>query len=361
MNENHYWRAVQERDGTQDGRFYYGVVTTGIYCRPSCASRLPLRRNVRFYTTPAQAEVAGLRPCKRCRPLLARADACTVDTVLSLCRHIETLVKDGRGQSQLTLQALSRHGHLSPFHLQRRFKAALGVTPRQYAEAYRLQMFRSLLRAQTPITQAIHAAGFGSTSRVYERAAMQLGMTPRQYRAGGAGFEISYASTLCPLGMLMMAATDRGLCFVQFAEVEAQLLDMLRCEYPRARLRPMSDAARPAFDAWMLALGAYLDGSCRDLDLPLDLCGTAFQMRVWRYLQQIPYGETKSYRQVAQAIGVPGAVRAVGGACAANKVALLVPCHRVIRGDGGLGGYRWGLARKRALLDKERARYRVAE
>ena len=278
------------------------------------------------------------------------------DRALRHVEQVEALVKDGRDQSQLTLQALSRHGHLSPFHLQRRFKAALGVTPRQYAEACRLQMLRGLLREQTSITQAIHAAGFGSTSRVYERAATQLGMTPRQYRAGGAGLEISYASTLCPLGTLMIAATDRGLCFVQFADVEAQLLDMLRHEYPRARLRPMSDASQPAFDAWMQALGAYLEGSRRALDLPLDLCGTAFQMRVWRYLQQIPYGEIKSYRQVAQAIGVPGAVRAVGGACAANKVALLVPCHRVIRGDGGLGGYRWGLTRKRALLDNERAR-----
>lgn len=357
MDEDQCWQAVQTRDAARDGDFYYGVVTTGVYCRPSCASRRPLRRNVRFYATPAQAELAGLRPCKRCRPLLARADARTIDTVRSLCRHIEALLEDGQDHTRLTLHALSQQAHLSPFHLQRQFKAALGVTPRQYAEACRLRMLRGLLRAQTPVTQAIHGAGFGSASRVYERATTRLGMTPRQYRAGGAGLDISYACTASPLGMLMLAATDRGLCFVQFAHDQAQLLDMLRDEYPRARLTPMSDASRPAFNAWMQALGAYLDGSSRTLDLPLDLRGTAFQMQVWRYLQQIPYGEVKSYREVAQAIGAPRAVRAVGSACAANTLALLVPCHRVIRGDGGLGGYRWGLERKQALIDRERARH----
>lgn len=356
MNPEQQWRAVQQRDRSQDGRFYYGVVTTGVYCRPSCASRLPLRRNVRFFATPAEAELAGLRPCKRCRPLLARADARTVDTVRALCRHIETLVDDAPDPSRLTLQALGRQAHLSPFHLQRRFKDVVGVSPRQYAEAHRLALLRRLLREQETVTQAIHAAGFGSTRRVYERAAARLGMTPGQYRAGGAGLEISHACTASVLGLLMLAATDRGLCFVQFGDDEAQLAAMLQAEYPMAHLTPMSEAAKPAFDAWMQALHAVLDGSRSTLELPLDLRGTAFQLRVWQYLQQIPSGELRSYSDVAQAIGAPRAVRAVAGACAANRVAIAVPCHRVIRGDGGLGGYRWGLARKRTLIDQERAR-----
>lgn len=356
MNQEHQWQAVQQRDRAQDGRFYYGVVTTGVYCRPSCASRLPLRHNVRFFGTPAEAELAGLRPCKRCRPLLACADARTVDTVRALCRHIEALVNDGEAPSHLTLRALARQVHLSPFHLQRQFKDVVGVSPRQYAEAHRLSVLRRHLRGQATVTQAIHAAGFGSTRRVYEHAAARLGMTPGQYRAGGAGLEISYACTASVLGPLMLGATDRGLCFVQFGDDEAQLAALLQADYPQACLTPMSEAARPAFDAWMQALHAVLDGSCRTLDLPLDLRGTAFQMRVWQCLQQIPAGEVRSYTDVAQAIGAPRAVRAVASACAANRVALAVPCHRVIRGDGGLGGYRWGLARKQTLIDQERAR-----
>ncbi len=268
----------------------------------------------------------------------------------ALCRYIER-----NAQQALTLQDLSAQAHLSPSHLQRQFKAVIGVTPRQYVEACRLRALRTELRSGAAVTQAIHAAGFGSASRLYERVSTRLGMTPTQYRAGGAGVAISYATAPTPLGLLMMGATDRGLCFVQFGDSAGALQAMLRAEYPSAQLSAMPAGVRAEFDAWMGALSACLAGTAAAPTLPLDLRGTAFQMKVWAYLQQIPSGQLRSYREVAQAIGRPAAVRAVASACAANRVAVLVPCHRVIRGDGGLGGYKWGLERKRALLDRERA------
>ncbi|HEY0974480.1 MAG TPA: bifunctional DNA-binding transcriptional regulator/O6-methylguanine-DNA methyltransferase Ada [Solimonas sp.] len=349
MKDEHYWKAVTERDAEQDGRFCYGVVTTGVYCRPSCPSRQPLRGNVRFFETADAAEAAGLRACKRCRPRDAIADR-ERPRIEALCRHIEA-----HADEALDLDALAQRAHLSPFHLQRRFKAVTGVTPKQYLDACRLRRLRTQLRDGETVTRAIQDAGFGSASRVYERVATRLGMTPKQYRAGGAGLVISYASATTPLGPTMIGATDRGLCFVQFGENEKALLAQLRGEYPGATLEPMREAAHTEFARWMQALSAHLAGAQRALDLPLDLRGTAFQMRVWQYLQTIPYGEVRAYAEVAEAIGAPRAVRAVASACAANRVALLVPCHRVIRGDGGMGGYKWGLARKRALLDRERS------
>jgi AraC family transcriptional regulator of adaptative response/methylated-DNA-[protein]-cysteine methyltransferase len=270
--------------------------------------------------------------------------------IAQLCRYI-----DAHADEVLSLEALGRRAAMSPGHLQRRFKELVGVSPRQYQEAGRLRRLKQDLREGEPVSQAIYGAGFGSVSRVYERAARTLGMTPRQYRAGGAGIELSYAAADTPLGLLMMAASDRGLVFVQFGASEAALSGQLRIEFPRAALSAMDPAQHAPFAVWMRALCAYLSGQRRPLDLPLDLRGTAFQLRVWRCLQQIPYGELRSYGEVAQAIGAPKAVRAVASACAANRVALAVPCHRVIRGDGGLGGYRWGLDRKRSLLDRERA------
>lgn len=350
MNEEQCWKAVTGRDASQDGRFLYGVLTTGVYCWPSCASRRPLRRNVRFYATAAEAEAVGLRPCKRCHPLETGADTRTVARMQALCRYIEA-----HAQQPLTLEALGAQAHLSPFHLQRQFKAVVGVSPRQYVEACRLRTLRQGLRDGESVTRAIVDAGFGSTSRVYEKVATRLGMTPRQYRAGGAGIAISYATAPTPLGLLMMGATDRGLCFVQFGDSEAALLARLAAEYPGAQRAPMAGAMQADFAAWMQALGEHLDGARRSLALPLDLRGTAFQMKVWAYLQQIPFGEVRSYTEVAEAIGSPRAVRAVASACAANRVALLVPCHRVIRGDGSLGGYKWGLERKRTLIEQERA------
>ena len=267
----------------------------------------------------------------------------------ALCRYI-----DANPEQSLSLAALAERARLSTFHLQRSFKSLTGVTPRQYAEAARLRLLKSELRSGESVTGAIVDAGYGSASRVYERVATHLGMTPGQYRAGGENTQISYAVDESPLGWLLMAATDRGLCFVQFGEHADELIARLKAEYPKAEVTPMSEPARPQFEAWMAALAAQLRGSRTAAGLPLDLRGTAFQMKVWDYLLKIPSGELRSYSEVADAIGHPKAVRAVASACAANRVGVLVPCHRVIRGDGGLGGYRWGLERKRALIDAER-------
>ena len=348
MDEASCWQAVSTRDASRDGVFFYGVITTGVYCRPSCASR-PLQKHVRYYPTVEAAEAAGLRACKRCRPREATSDA-TAMRIQALCRYIEA-----HADESLSLESLAAQVHLSPFHLQRRFKAITGVTPRQYQEACRLRSFKQGLKEGEGVARAIYGAGFGSASRVYERVGTRLGMTPKQYRAGGQGIAISWATSSTSLGLLMMGATDRGLCFVQFDEHEAALLARLRDEYPAAQLTPMVAAQRGLFEAWMQALGRHLDGHPQALDLPLDVRGTAFQMKVWAYLQQIPHGELRSYTEVAQAIGEPRAVRAVASACGANRVALLIPCHRVIRGDGSMGGYKWGLERKRALIDQERA------
>ncbi len=350
MNEQQCWQAVQARDADQDGQFWYGVLTTGIYCRPSCSSRLPLRKNVRFFASTAAAEASGLRPCKRCRPNAESAGDQRAEQMHALCRYIEA-----HADESLTLEALGAQAHMSPFHLQRQFKAVIGVSPRQFIEACRLRALRGELKAGETVTQAIHDAGFGSGSRLYEKVSTRLGMTPGQYRARGAGTQISYASAPCALGLVMMGATDRGLCFVQFADSEAELTTMLQAEYPEAEIAPMSEAMRPEFERWMQALSAHLAGTPQATELPLDLRGTALQMKVWAYLQQIPSGELRSYSEVAAAIGEPKAVRAVASACGRNRVGVFVPCHRVIRGDGSMGGYKWGLARKRALIDVERS------
>lgn len=350
MNKELHWQAALARDASRDGQFVYGVLTTGVYCRPSCPSRKPLRDNVRFYATPQAAERDGLRPCKRCRPEAPVSNDPMAERMRALCRHIEAHPADSA-----TLENLSRQANLSPFHLQRRFKAAIGVTPRQYAEACRLRELKETLRRGGSVTDAIYDAGFGSASRVYERVVTQIGMTPSQYRAGGAGMEISYASAKTPLGLLMVAATDRGLCFIQLGDSEAEMRERLRAEYPAATIAAIPPGAEGPFRQWMQALCDYLEGSGIGLDLPTDLRGTAFQMKVWDFLRQIPYGEVRTYKQVAASVGRPQAIRAVANACAANRVALTIPCHRVIRGDGGLGGYRWGIERKRALIERERA------
>ena len=331
------------RDRSFDGRFFFGVVTTGVYCRPSCPSRHPLRTNVRFFQAPAEAEQAGLRPCKRCRPLSDPAAA-----IADLCRYIERHCED-----RLDLAALAARAGLSRFHLQRTFKAAVGVTPKQYLEAHRLGRLKKELRQAKDVTSAVYEAGFGSSSRVYERADSRLGMTPKQYRQGGGGVTITYAFLESPIGLAMMGATDRGICFVQFGDTKGQLLDALRREYPAARLEAAADPGSSEFRKWMDALSAHLVDGRPVLELPLDIQATAFQMRVWDYLRSIPPGKVQSYGEVAAGIGQPTAVRAVARACATNRVALLIPCHRVIRGSGELGGYRWGLERKQALIDRE--------
>ena len=262
---------------------------------------------------------------------------------------------------QLQLADLASRAHLSAFHFQRSFKAVVGLTPRQFLEASRLKTLRRYLRTRPSVTDAIYDAGFGSASRVYERADTRLGMTPAQYREGGNGVVISYVSVGSALGRMMIGATDRGLCFVQFAARDEDLLALLRAEYPAARLEPMRTPYPESFERWMRALREHLAGQQQtQLDLPLDLRATAFQMKVWRYLQSIPYGSVQSYSEVAAAVGQPEAARAVARACAANRVALVIPCHRVIRGTGELGGYRWGLDRKRVLIDQERTRRPLA-
>ena len=269
--------------------------------------------------------------------------------VRELCRYIETHPGDAPDLAELA----ARTG-LSRFHLQRSFKAVTGVTPKEYVEICRVRLLKQSLRAAGDVTTAVYDAGFGSSSRVYERADTRLGMTPKQYRRGGEGVSITYAAADSPLGRLMIGATDRGLCFVQFGESDEELVVALRREYPAAAITPIAEPHSPAFDAWIAALNRHLAGKQPHLDLPLDIRATAFQMRVWNYLQSIPYGSVRSYGEVAAAIGQPKAVRAVAHACASNTVALAIPCHRVIRGTGELGGYRWGLERKRALLDLER-------
>jgi AraC family transcriptional regulator, regulatory protein of adaptative response / methylated-DNA-[protein]-cysteine methyltransferase len=269
-------------------------------------------------------------------------------------RKVCDLIKSNPSAT-LSLKDLAEHAGLSPFHLQRRFKAIVGVTPKEFQQAERLKTLKSGLKSAGSVTDAIYDAGFGSSSRVYEHVDTRLGMTPQQYRQGGRGLVISHAGADTPLGRVMIGATDRGICFIQFGDIDADLEQQLAQEYPAAERMPMPAAQAETFATWMRALGAYLAGRQPDLNLPVDVRGTAFQLRVWRYLQTVPYGEVQSYTEVAKAIGQPKAARAVASACARNTIALAIPCHRVIRGNGELGGYRWGLERKRALIDRERA------
>jgi AraC family transcriptional regulator of adaptative response/methylated-DNA-[protein]-cysteine methyltransferase len=347
LNEDFCWKAVQDRDASQDGRWYFGVLTTGVFCRPSCAARTPLRRNVRFFESAQDAQAAGLRACKRCRPLQT-GDA-AAQRMQEICRYIET-----HSAEPLSLEALARRAGMSRFHFQRTFKALVGVTPKQYHDAQRIRNLKAHLKHSPDVTAAVYDAGYGSSSRVYERADTRLGMTPKAYRSGGEGVRITYVSFETPLGLLMAGATDRGLCFVQFGETHEELEAMLHAEYPNATHEQMREPHDPQFTAWVQALKQHLAGEQPHLDLPADIRATAFQLRVWNYLQSIPYGEVRSYTEVAQAIGRPTAARAVAHACASNKLALVIPCHRVIRGSGELGGYKWGLPRKRALIDRER-------
>jgi AraC family transcriptional regulator of adaptative response/methylated-DNA-[protein]-cysteine methyltransferase len=349
LNQEKCWESVQKRDRAQDGKFFFGVLTTGVFCRPSCPARQPLRKNVRFYETPAEAEHDGLRPCLRCRPLASIGADPNTERIREICRYIET-----HSDQELRLADLARMARLSPFHFQRSFKAIAGVTPRQYVETSRLGKLKGNLRKSRDVTEAVYDAGYGSSSRVYERADTRLGMTPNQYRQGGRNLTITHVSIESPMGLMMMAATDRGVCFVRFGESEAALLEELKREYPQSKIESMKKPYHPDFEKWMAALTRHLEGNQPHLDLPLDIRATVFQMRVWHYLQSIPYGEVQSYGEVASGIGQPSATRAVANACAANPVAVVIPCHRVIRGTGELGGYRWGIARKRVLIDRER-------
>jgi AraC family transcriptional regulator of adaptative response/methylated-DNA-[protein]-cysteine methyltransferase len=351
LDDERRWDAVARRDAGVDGTFVFGVLTTGVYCRPSCPSRRPLRKNVRFYSTGEAARRDGLRACRRCKPDEAAAAGAPA-WIAELCGYIR---RECDGGAPLTLPVLAARVGLSPAHLQRTFRAAVGVSPRRYAELCRLERLKGELRGGDSVTGAIYAAGFGSSSRVYERAPSRLGMTPGEYRAGGKGVAITYATAETALGTLLLAATDRGLCFVQLGGTVPELLARLRREYPQADVRKMDEAYSPAFHAWMEALYQHVQNGAPHGDLPIDVRASAFQERVWTFLRSIPWGETRSYAEVAAGIGAPRATRAVARACATNPVALAIPCHRVIRGDGNLAGYRWGTERKRQLLARERS------
>jgi AraC family transcriptional regulator, regulatory protein of adaptative response / methylated-DNA-[protein]-cysteine methyltransferase len=340
------WQAVLARDGAQDGKFVFAVSSTGVYCRPSCPSRRPRRENVRFFRQSGEAEAAGYRACLRCRPKAADGNREALK-VRAMCRYIEQHLDE-----PITLSRLSEEFHSSPFHLQRRFKAVLGITPREYADSCRMKQLKSNLRAGHSVTRAMYDAGYSSSSRLYERTASQLGMTPDKYRRGAIAAPIRYTFADSPLGRMLVAATDKGICAIQFADSDGELEQGLRHEFPFA-IRRRDDKI---MQAWKDDLLRQMQGERLDRSLPLDIQATAFQRKVWSHLQKIPFGATRSYAAVAKSIGQPTATRAVARACASNPVAVAIPCHRVVRKSGDLGGYRWGLERKEALLQLESSR-----
>lgn len=337
--------AVEARDARFDGTFVYGVRTTRVYCKPSCASRRPRRENVEFFRSCEEAEGAGFRACRRCRPREGGGVDAKLELVKRACRLIES-----RGEGAPSLAALGSELGVSASHLQRVFKGVTGVTPRQYAAALRVAQFKERVRGGDAVTDAMYEAGYGSSSRLYESAGSELGMTPAAYALGGAGRRIGYTITGCELGRLLVAATERGLCAVRLGDTDAELEETLSSEFAAAEIR--RDDAR--LGEWVAAILRHVEGRQTSLDLPLDVRATAFQRRVWEALRRIPYGSTRSYSDIARAIGQPTATRAVARACATNPVALVTPCHRVVREGGHLGGYRWGIKRKEKLLVKEK-------
>lgn len=333
------WQAVLARDTSQDGLFVYAVVSTKIYCRPGCPARRPDRERVRFFAGPTEAEAAGFRACRRCRPTEVPAT-----WVAELCRTLEA-----NPDRPLSLAELGKQAKLSPSHLQRAFTRAVGVSPRRYQQALRLGEFKHHLKETASVSTAIYAAGYGSPSRLYEQ---NLGMTPATYGRGGRGATIRYAFASTILGQLVAAATERGVCFVGIGDAPDALVAELKGEFPEATVIPDDTG----LGGWLQAVIALLDGESPGSDLPLDIRATAFQCRVWEELQAIPAGHTLSYGEIARRLGNPKAVRAVGRACATNPVAIVIPCHRAVREDGGLAGYRWGIERKRTLIECERSR-----
>lgn len=340
------WRAVEDRDARYDGRFVYAVRSTGVYCRPSCPSRRPARGNVRFFGTPDAAEAAGYRECRRCTP---RATATRATRVI----HAAVAYLDAHAPRVVSLGELAAHVGVSAAHLQRAFTRAVGVSPRAYQDARRVRALKARLRAGDTVSRATYEAGFGSSSRVYERADAALGMTPAEVRRGGAGVRIRYAIADSPRGRVLVGFTARGVCAVELGATDADVERGLRADFPRADLERCDDDEH----AWVRGVVRQVTHP-RDragASIPLDMAGTAFQARVWKALRDIPAGERRSYGEIARAIGRPTAARAVARACATNRIAVLVPCHRVVREDGATGGYKWGLGRKQRLLDDESA------
>lgn len=338
------WAAVLARDPGADGAFFYAVRTTGVYCRPSCPSRRANRVNVTFHATAAEAEAAGFRPCRRCRPDATSRAHQQAAIVTRACRAIES------ADRMLALAELAEAAGLSPWHFHRVFKGATGLTPREYAAAHRAARVRGALRRTTTVTEAIYEAGFNSSARFYATSDEALGMTPGDYRAGGAGALVHFAVGACSLGSVLVAQTAKGICAILLGDDPGPLVDELQDRFPRAELVGGDEA----FDQTVARVVALVDAPASRFDLPLDVRGTAFQQRVWRALREIPPGQTVSYAELASRIGQPRAVRAVAHACASNPVAVAIPCHRVVRRDGGLAGYRWGIERKQRLIERER-------
>ncbi|WP_353192442.1 bifunctional DNA-binding transcriptional regulator/O6-methylguanine-DNA methyltransferase Ada [Pandoraea pnomenusa] len=338
------WAAVVARDKQADGEFFYSVRTTGVFCRPSCGARLARRENVAFHADMASAERAGFRPCKRCKPDQGALDARHAALITAACRRIEA------AETPPTLDTLAAEAGLSPHYFHRLFRAVTGVTPRAYANGRRAERVRDALPAAGSVTSAFYDAGFNSNGRFYASADALLGMKPTAFRAGGKAESIRFAVAQCSLGALLVAATSRGLCAISLGDDPDALLRDLQDRFPKAELV----GADAEFERWVAQVVGFVESPGIGLSLPLDVRGTAFQQRVWQALREVPAGETASYAQIAERIGAPRAVRAVAQACASNKLAVAIPCHRIVRNDGALSGYRWGVERKRALLAQER-------
>ncbi len=340
---DHYWQATVQRDSRADGMFVFAVRSTHVYCRPSCPARRPLRRNTIFFRNPQDAENQGFRPCRRCRPK-------NLDESTQLVQRVAAALWDPTEDS-VRLGSLASQIRVSPGKLRRAFRRVTGLAPKEFEQALRLQRFKKMLRDGSSITEALYACGYGSSSRLYEKAGAQLGMTPASYRKGGENMKIGYAIATTSLGKVLVASTSRGVSAVYLGENEKTMAEELHNEYPKAEI----ERAGHEHDNWVAEIVRRAEGSAPSAELPLDVQATAFQRKVWQELQKIPRGATRTYTQVANALGRPRAVRAVARACATNPVSIVVPCHRVIRGDGTLAGYRWGLQRKQKLLEREAA------
>lgn len=339
-------QAIAQRDKSFDGQFYYGVITTGVFCAPSCTSKPAKLENIRCFANIAAAIQAGFRPCKRCYPVGSSQQS---QNMITIARYIEEHIEE-----KLTLAQLGVIAKLSSSRLQRAFKEVFSISPKQYQDALRIRHFKKSLKSGSTITDAIYSAGFTSSSRIYGEANRNIGMTPKTYRSGGQGEVIYYACRQTVLGNMLMAATDKGVCAVHFSDEEGRLITLLNSEFPNAKLVRSAAEYLPMLDNWIDALDKYLSQGTIKPEIPLDIKGTAFQIKVWQFLLTMKEGEVMSYGEVAAQIKQPTASRAVGTACGKNPIGVLIPCHRVLRANGSLGGYRWGLARKRALLDKER-------
>jgi AraC family transcriptional regulator, regulatory protein of adaptative response / methylated-DNA-[protein]-cysteine methyltransferase len=340
------WDAIISRDPAADGSFFYGVRTTGVYCRPTCPSKRPRRANVEFFATGEAAEKAGFRPCKRCTPRQAAQREKHARKVAEACRLIE------QSEQAPDLNTLARNAGLSPYHFHRIFKAATGLTPKAYATAHRARRMRSVLARSSSVTDAIYDSGYNSNARFYEKAGDVLGMTPRAYRAGGTAANIRFAVGECSLGSILVAKSDHGVCAILLGDDPDVLARELQDQFPKANLI----GGDSEFEQLVAKVVGFVESPRIGLDLPLDVRGTAFQQRVWEALRRVPAGTTASYSEIARQIGAPHAARAVAQACASNRLAVAIPCHRVVRNDGELAGYRWGVERKRELLAREAAR-----